>query len=221
MPAKSKTPQSQPHTLAPIEKALSGIRGLDEITGGGLPRGRTTIVCGGTGSGKTMLGVEFLVRGAVEFNEPGVLVAFEEPPEEIARNVASLGFDLKDLVAKNKLFLDHISIEPGEIQETGDYDLEGLFLRIQYGVDSIGAKRVMLDTIEALFSRFSHQRILRAELRRLFGWLKQRGLTAVVTARHQHSYSRGPGRIRLRLRNSSGSSRKRSELRPPHANREV
>lgn len=171
-----------PRVLAPIEKAPTGIRGLDEITSGGLPRGRTAIFCGGPGSGKTMLGIEFLVRGATQFDEPGVLIAFEESPEEITRNVASLGFDLDDLVARKKLFLDHVCIEPGEISETGAFDLEGLFIRIQNAVETVHAKRVMLDTLEALFSSFSNTRILRAELRRLFGWLKQRGLTAVVTA---------------------------------------
>src|SRR5271155_470228 len=168
--------------LEPIEKAPSGIRGLDEITGGGLPRGRTTIVCGGPGCGKTMLGIEFLVRGAIEFDEPGVLMAFEETPADIATNVASLGFDIEDLADRKKLFLDYISVDPSEIQETGDYDLEGLFIRLQSAVDAIGAKRVMFDTLEALFSGFSNQRVLRAELRRLFRWLKDRGLTAVVTA---------------------------------------
>jgi circadian clock protein KaiC len=184
MPAKSKTapPATTPHELSPIEKAPTGIRGLDEITRGGLPRGRTTIFCGGPGSGKTMLGIEFLVRGATEFDEPGVLVAFEESPDEITRNVASLGFDLKDLVARKKLFLDHVVIEPGEIHETGDFDLEGLFIRIHRAIEAVHAKRVMLDTLEALFSTFANRRILRAELRRLFGWLKERGLTTVVTA---------------------------------------
>lgn len=181
--AKSKAATSNNgQALTTIEKAPTGIRGLDEITAGGLPRGRTTIFCGGPGSGKTMLGIEFLARGASEFDEPGVLIAFEESPQEITRNVASLGFDLKDLVARKKLYLDHICIEPGEIHETGDFDLEGLFIRIQHAVESVHAKRVMLDTLEALFSSFANVRILRAELRRLFGWLKERGLTTVVTA---------------------------------------
>ncbi|GAC1660564.1 MAG: circadian clock protein KaiC [Candidatus Acidiferrum sp.] len=168
--------------LAPLEKSATGIPGLDEITGGGLPKGRTTIVCGGPGCGKTMLGVEFLVRGAMEFNEPGVLMAFEETPEDMAKNVASLGFDLKQLATKKKLFLDFISVEPSEIQETGDYDLEGLFIRLQNAVERVGAKRVMFDTLEALFSGFSNPGILRAEFRRLFRWLKDRNLTTVITA---------------------------------------
>ena len=167
--------------LTALEKARSGIRGLDDITGGGLPKGRTTIVCGGPGCGKTMLGIEFLVRGALEFNEPGVLMAFEETPDEMATNVASLGFDLEDLAAKKKLFLDYVFVE-SEIQDTGDFDLEGLFIRLQNAVNEVGAKRVMLDTVEALFSTFSNSRILRAEFRRLFRWLKERGLTTVITA---------------------------------------
>ena len=168
--------------LVPLQKAPTGIRGLDEITGGGLPKGRTTIVCGGPGCGKTMLGIEFLVRGALEFNEPGVLMAFEETPRDMASNVASLGFDIEDLAGKKKLFLDYISVDPNEIAETGQYDLEGLFIRLQDAVDTIGAKRVMFDTVEALFSGFSNQAILRAEFRRLFKWLKDRELTTVLTA---------------------------------------
>jgi circadian clock protein KaiC len=168
--------------LVPLQKAPTGIRGLDEITGGGLPKGRTTIVCGGPGCGKTMLGIEFLVRGALEFDEPGVLMAFEETPRDMASNVASLGFDIEDLAAKKKLFLDYISVDPNEIAETGQYDLEGLFIRLQDAVDTIGAKRVMFDTVEALFSGFSNQAILRAEFRRLFRWLKERELTTVLTA---------------------------------------
>lgn len=171
----------EPH-LSALPKSPTGIKGLDEISGGGLPRGRTTIVCGGPGCGKTMLGMEFLIRGAQEFNEPGVLVAFEETPQEMERNVASLGFDLKSLVARKKLFLDYVYVEPSEIQETGDYDLEGLFIRLQHAVDSVGAKRICLDTLEALFSSFSNEGVLRAELRRLFRWLKERNLTTVITA---------------------------------------
>jgi circadian clock protein KaiC len=177
-----KKPKLGIHELVPLQKAPTGIRGLDEITGGGLPKGRTTIVCGGPGCGKTMLGVEFLVRGALEFNEPGVLMAFEETPQDIASNVASLGFDIQELADKKKLFLDYISVEPSEIQETGEYDLEGLFLRLQDAVDTIGAKRVMFDTVEALFSGFLNPGILRAEFRRLFRWLKDRGLTTILTA---------------------------------------
>ncbi|MBI3946434.1 MAG: circadian clock protein KaiC [Armatimonadetes bacterium] len=164
-----------------LQKAASGIRGLDDITGGGLPKGRPTLVCGGPGSGKTLFGMEFLVRGASEYGEPGVFAAFEETPEELATNVASLGFDLNELCAQKKLFLDHIRIERSEIEETGEYDLEGLFVRLGYGIQEVGAKRVVLDTLEALFAAFRNEGILRAELRRLFRWLKDRGVTAVIT----------------------------------------
>ncbi len=165
-----------------LKKSPTGIEGLDEVTGGGLPTGRPTIVCGGPGCGKTMLGIEFLVRGATQFDEPGVFMAFEETPEDLAQNVASLGFDLQDLAARKKLFLDYVHVERIEIQETGEYDLEGLFIRLQHAIDSVGAKRVVLDTLEALFSGFSNQGILRAELRRLFRWLKDRNMTTVITA---------------------------------------
>ncbi len=168
--------------LSAFPKAPTGIQGLDEISGGGLPRGRTTIVCGGPGCGKSMLGMEFLIHGAQQFDEPGVLAAFEETPQEMASNVASLGFDLKHLVENKKLYLDYIYIEPSEIQETGNYDLEALFIRLQHAVDSVGAKRICLDTLEALFSGFSNEAVLRSELRRLFRWLKERNLTTVITA---------------------------------------
>lgn len=170
------------HGLSPLEKIPTGIKGLDEISGGGLPKGRTSIVCGGPGCGKTMLGIEFLVRGATEFNEPGVLLAFEETPQEMARNVASLGFDLNGLVERKKLFFEYIYIEPSEIEEAGEYDLEGLFVRLQNAIETVGAKRVLLDTVEAIFSGFKNTGILRAEIRRLFRWLKDRGMTTVVTA---------------------------------------
>ena len=168
--------------LTPLRKAPSGIQGLDDITHGGLPRGRTTIVCGGPGCGKTMLGIEFLVRGALEFNEPGVIMAFEETPQDMARNVASLGFDIQDLADKKKLFLDYVYVEPSQIQETGEYNLEGLFIRLQNAVNTVGAKRIMLDTVEALFGGFSNPGVLRAEFRRLFRWLKDHRLTTIVTA---------------------------------------
>ncbi|HEX6534715.1 MAG TPA: circadian clock protein KaiC [Gemmatimonadaceae bacterium] len=163
-------------------KAPTGIRGLDEITGGGLPAGRPTLVCGGPGCGKTLLAMEFLVRGATDAGEPGVFVAFEETVADLAADVASLGFDLDQLIAQGKLRVDHVRVLRSEIDEAGDYDLEGLFVRLGHAIDSIGAKRVVLDTIETLFSAFSNEAILRAELRRLFGWLKERGVTAVITA---------------------------------------
>jgi len=164
-----------------LPKSPTGIQGFDEITGGGLPKGRPTLVCGGAGCGKTLFGIEFLVRGVTQFNEPGVLMSFEETSEELAVNVASLGFDLEDLVRNKKIALDHVHIERSEIEETGEYDLEGLFIRLGYAIDKIGAKRVVLDTIESLFAGLPNQLILRAELRRLFHWLKAKGVTAVIT----------------------------------------
>ena len=164
-----------------LQKSLTGIKGLDEITGGGLPQGRPTLICGGTGCGKTLLSMEFLVRGATQYNEPGVFMSFEEKSEELTQNFASLGFDLNALAAQEKLLLEYVHIDKNEIEETGEYDLEGLFIRLGYAIDSIGAKRVVLDTIEALFSGLSNESILRAELRRLFRFLKDRGVTAIVT----------------------------------------
>jgi circadian clock protein KaiC len=165
-----------------IAKAPTGISGLDEITGGGLPAGRPTLICGGAGCGKTLLAMSFLVRGAVDFDEPGVFVSFEEKSEELAANVASLGYDLADLMARKKLAMDYIRVERSEIEETGEYDLEGLFVRLGFAIDTVGAKRVVLDTLEALFSGLSNTAVLRAELRRLFAWLKDRGVTAIITA---------------------------------------
>jgi len=164
-----------------LQKSLTGISGFDEITQGGLPLGRPTLICGEAGSGKTLFAMEFIVRGATQFNEPGVFVAFEEKAEELATNVASLGFDIKKLVSQNKLRIDHVHIERSEIEETGEYDLDGLFIRLGYAIDSIGAKRVVLDTIENLFSGLNNAAILRAELRRLFQWLKEKGVTAIIT----------------------------------------
>ena len=175
-------PESLPAHPPTLAKAATGITGLDEITGGGLPRGRPTLVCGGPGSGKTMLAMEFLVRGATQFGEPGVFVMFEENEAELADNGRSLGFDLDGLVAQKKMVLDYVHIERTEFEETGDYDLEGLFIRLGHAIDSIGAKRVVLDTLEALFAGLPNHAVLRAELRRLFRWLKDRGMTAVITA---------------------------------------
>jgi len=162
-------------------KSPTGIQGFDEITNGGLPAGRPILVCGGAGCGKTLFGMEFLVRGAIQFNEPGVFMSFEETNEELIKNVASLGFDLEDLVKHKKIALDYVHIERSEIEETGEYDLEGLFIRLGYAIDSIGAKRVVLDTIESLFAGLPNQLILRAELRRLFRWLKDKGVTSIIT----------------------------------------
>ena len=168
--------------LKSLPKTLTGIQGLDEITGGGLPKGRPTLVCGNAGCGKTLLGLEFLYRGATQYDEPGVFIAFEETEKELSINVASLGFDLDDLIVHKKLMIDHVHIERSEFEETGEFDLEGLFIRLNYAIDSIGAKRIVLDTIESLFSGLPNPMILRAELRRLFRWLKDKGVTAIITA---------------------------------------
>jgi circadian clock protein KaiC len=164
-----------------LPKAPSGIAGLDEITGGGLPRGRPTLVCGGAGCGKTLFAMEFLVRGAAQYGEPGVFMAFEETAEELAANVASLGFDLRKLEAQKKLAIDYVRIERSEIEETGEYDLEGLFVRLRLAIETVGAKRVVLDTVESLFAGLPNPLILRSELRRMFRWLKDRGMTVVIT----------------------------------------
>ncbi len=172
--------------IARLPKCLTGIQGLDEITGGGLPRGRPTLVCGAAGCGKTLFGAEFLVRGAAQFGEPGVFMSFEETDAELKANVASLGFDLAGLVRRKQILLEHVYIERSEIQETGEYDLEGLFVRLNLAINAIGAKRVVLDTLEALFAGLPNEAILRAELRRLFRWLKDKGVTAVITAERGH-----------------------------------
>lgn len=170
-------------------KVPTGIAGFDEITGGGLPAGRPTLVCGSAGCGKSLLATEFLVRGITEFGEPGVLMTFEENAADIRKNVASLGFNIADLVERKKLVVDHVFIDRHEIEENGEYDLEGLFIRLGHAIDTIGAKRVVLDTIESLFSGLSNQAILRAELRRLFSWLKERKMTTVITG------ERGDGQL--------------------------
>ena len=167
--------------VARLPKSPTGIDGFDQITQGGLPVGRPTLVCGGAGCGKTLFALSFLVHGATRFDEPGVYMSFEESTDELAQNVASLGFDLPGLIEKKKIVLDHVRIERSEIEETGDYDLEGLFIRLGFAIDSIGARRVVLDTLESLFSGLANESILRAELRRLFRWLKDRGVTAVIT----------------------------------------
>jgi circadian clock protein KaiC len=170
-----------------IEKVPSGIKGLDDITRGGLPKGRPTLVSGGPGCGKTLFAMEFIVRGITDYGEPGVFIAFEEKIDDLKVNFRSMGFDLDDLVSKKKLVLDHITIDRTEIEETGEYDLEGLFIRLGALIDEVGAKRVAIDTLEALFSGFANEAILRSELRRLFLWLKDRGVTA-----SRHGRTRGP-----------------------------
>jgi circadian clock protein KaiC len=165
-----------------LPKSPTGIDGLDQITNGGIPRGRPTLVCGAAGCGKTLMAMEFLVRGATQFDEPGVFMAFEETTDELAANVRSLGFDLDALAADGKVVLEHVHVDRSELEENGEYDLDGLFIRLGFAIDSIGAKRVVLDTIETLFGGLTNQSILRSELRRLFRWLKDRGITAVITA---------------------------------------
>ncbi len=177
-----KPPSRAKPKMFPLPKCPTGIQGLDEITGGGLPRGRPTLICGGAGCGKTLLAAEFLVRGTTQFDEPGVFMSFEETEPELRANVASLGFELAALVRRKQILVDHVRIERSEFQETGEYDLEGLFVRLGHAIDTIGAKRVVLDTLEALFASLPNEAILRAELRRLFRWLKEKGVTAVITA---------------------------------------
>ncbi|MFL5286015.1 MAG: circadian clock protein KaiC [Rhodopila sp.] len=172
-----------------LPKSPTGIAGFDDITLGGLPTGRPTLVCGAAGCGKTLFGTTFLVNGATQFDEPGVFISFEERATDLVENVASLGFDLDALIAAGKLAIDHVRVERSEIEENGEYDLEGLFIRIGFAVDQIGAKRVVLDTVETLFAGFTDHSVLRAELRRLFGWLKDRGLTTVITG------ERGEGQL--------------------------
>ena len=180
---------SEPSGRALLPKAPTGIDGFDEVTHGGLPAGRPTLICGAAGCGKTLFAVTFLVNGATLYDEPGVFMSFEERASDLVANVASLGYSIDSLVADRKLAIDHVHVERSEIEETGEYDLDGLFIRLGYAVDSIGAKRVVLDTIETLFSSLSDATVLRAELRRLFGWIKDRGLTAIITG------ERGEGQL--------------------------
>ena len=175
------TRKTQQKTSIALEKCRTGISGFDEITGGGLPKGRPTLVCGGAGSGKTLFAMEFLLNGATQYNEPGIFISFEENERELTENVASLGWDLEALGRENKIFLDHVYIERSEIEETGEFNLEGLFIRIESALSAVNAKRIAVDSMEALFSGFSDEMTLRAEIRRLFRWLKEKGLTAVIT----------------------------------------
>lgn len=185
------TPVKRTKPIKFLPKTPTGITGLDEITGGGLPKGRTTLVTGGAGCGKTLFSMEFLVNGVTQYNEPGVFLAFEESAEELAQNVASLGFDLKELIKQKKLIVDYVRVERSEIEEAGEYDLDGLFIRLGHAIDSIGAKRVVLDTIEVLFGALPNQAVLRAELQRLFRWLKSKGVSAIVTGeRGNHTMTR-------------------------------
>jgi circadian clock protein KaiC len=178
----AKTQHTPRSAVRGLPKCPTGIQGLDEITGGGLPRGRPTLVCGAAGCGKTLLAMQFLVRGATDYHEPGVFMAFEETADELAKNVASLGFNVPALISRKQLFIDYVYVERSEIEETGEYDLEGLFIRLGHAIDSIGAKRVVLDTVESLFAALPNMLVLRAELRRLFRWLKDKGVTVIITA---------------------------------------
>ncbi|MFL6566219.1 MAG: circadian clock protein KaiC [Burkholderiales bacterium] len=188
LPSRAKAQRGEAQRGA-LPKAPSGISGLDEITLGGLPRGRPTLVCGAAGCGKTLLAMEFLLRGAEQYGEPGVFMAFEETEQDLIQNVRSLGFDLDKMIADNKISVDYVRVERTEIEETGEYDLEGLFLRLGLAIDAVGAKRVVLDTLETLFGGFTNQALLRSELRRLFRWLKDKGVTAIITG------ERGEGQL--------------------------
>jgi circadian clock protein KaiC len=179
---RTRSPATNGKPRAGLARLRTGIAGLDEITLGGLPQGRTTLLCGGPGCGKTLFAMEFLVRGARDFGEPGVFMSFEETEQELTANVRSLGFDVEALAAQEKIAVDHVQVDRSELQEAGGYDLEGLFVRLEAAIRAVGAKRVVLDTLEALFGGFTEQAILRSELRRLFRWLKERGVTAVITA---------------------------------------
>ena len=173
-------PQSKPP--ATLTKVATGISGFDEVTHGGIPEGRTTLICGAAGCGKTLFGMQFLIRGALDHGEPGAFVAFEESEEDLAKNVASHGFDVKDLERRGLLAVDHIRVERAEIEENGEYDLEGLFIRLGLALDSVKGKRLVIDTLETIFGGLTSYGLLRSELKRLFNWLKERGVTTIVTA---------------------------------------
>lgn len=215
-----------------LAKAPTGISGLDEITHGGLPAGRPTLVCGGPGCGKTVLAMEFLVRGALEFGEPGLFVSFEENIEDLRENFKSFGFDLAALVEQKKLFLSHVKLSRNEIVEAGEFTLDGLLLRLEHGIVQVGAKRVALDTMETLFSYISSTANLRSEVARLFRWLKDKGVTCVITGergsseltRHgfeeyasdcvlvlDHRISEQVSKRRLRILKYRGSSHEKDE----------
>ncbi|WP_315725047.1 MULTISPECIES: circadian clock protein KaiC [unclassified Bradyrhizobium] len=177
----SVRPRIVTRDLPVIAKSPTGIDGLDEVTFGGLPQGRPTLLCGAAGCGKTLFAMTFLYNGAVAYDEPGVFIAFEEQPEDLIKNVGSLSYDIERLIEQRKIVVDHIHLDRNEIEEAGDYDLDGLFIRIGFAIDSVGAKRVVIDTIETLFGGLDNQAVLRSELRRLFEWLKSKGVTAIIT----------------------------------------
>ena len=165
-----------------LHKCLTGIDGLDALTEGGFPKGRPTLICGSAGCGKTLMSVQFLINGILQENDNGVFMSFEESSNDLTTNVNSLGFDLEKLKSENRLIVEHVRVERSQVEETGEYDLDGLFIRLGHAIDKINAKRIVLDTIETLFSCFSNDAILRSELRRLFNWIKEKGVTAVITA---------------------------------------
>jgi len=171
----------QTKALHQMHKCPTGITGFDEITEGGLPQNRITLICGGTGSGKTLLGIDFLINGATNYSEPGIFMSFEETEEELYKNVASLNLDLQGLVSHKKLLLEYVLLERRDMQDKGDFNLEGLFIRLEHAIDSIGAKRVVLDSTESLFAGVTDAGILRLEIKRLFRWLKDKHVTAIVT----------------------------------------
>ncbi|MBC7607004.1 MAG: KaiC 1, partial [Burkholderiales bacterium] len=185
-----KTPSKKSTPNKPLKKCPTGIKGFDEITEGGLPKNRTTLVSGGAGSGKTLLGLDFLINGAIKFKESGVFMSFEETEEELYTDVASLNLDLQGLVSKKKIIVEHVFLERKDVQET-DFNLEGLFVRLEHAIDSIGAKRVVLDSIESIFAGITDVGILRLEIKRLFRWLKNKQVTAIVTGEPvQETYTR-------------------------------
>jgi circadian clock protein KaiC len=178
-------------TAASLAKAQTGIPGLDEITRGGLPAGRPTLIYGGPGCGKTILAMEFLVHGAQDLDEPGLFVSFEETEAQLLENFSSFGFGLEELIEKKKLKISYVELSRGEIVEAGAFSLDGLLIRLQHGIVEIGAKRVVLDSLETLFSSLSINERLRNEVARLFRWLRDAGVTAIITGeRGQEQFTR-------------------------------
>ena len=175
--------------LNKLHKCLTGIKGFDEVTEGGLPKNRITLISGGAGSGKTLFGIDFLINGALNYKEHGVFMSFEETPDELYKDVASLNLDLKVLVSQKKIALEHVVLERKDVQEK-DFNLEGLLIRLEHAIESVNAKRVVLDSIESLFAGITDNGILRLEIKRLFGWLKEKQVTAIVTGEPgQDSYT--------------------------------
>jgi circadian clock protein KaiC len=182
----------KPKALTPNQthKCPTGIKGFDQITEGGLPKNRTTLISGSAGSGKTLWGIDFLINGALHYNEPGIFMSFEETEDELYKDVASLNLDLRGLVSQRKILLEYVLLERRDIQES-DFNLEGLLIRLEHAIDSIGAKRVVLDSIESLFAGLTDAGILRLEIKRLLRWLKGKQVTAIITGEPgQGAYTR-------------------------------